>query len=168
MKMIASRKAFAKTALPAVLAALLALAPAGVSQAHEFKAGNIEVVHPWSRATPPGAKVAAGYLTIKNSGSEPDRLVSVTGEIAEKTEVHEMAVNGEGVMTMRPVSGGVEIPAGGEVELKPGSYHIMFMGLNRHAKEGESFSGTLTFEKAGSVTVEYSVDKLGATSGHGG
>ncbi|CAN7238935.1 copper chaperone PCu(A)C [Rhizobium sp. LjRoot30] len=165
--MIVSRFVLAKTGL---LAALLALAPAAVSQvqAHEFKAGNIEVVHPWSRATPPGAKVAAGYVTIKNTGSEPDRLVSVTGDIAEKTEVHEMAVNGEGVMTMRPVPEGVEIPAGGEVELKPGSFHIMFMGLNRHAKEGESFSGTLTFEKAGSVTVEYSVDKQGTTGGHGG
>jgi periplasmic copper chaperone A len=89
--------------------------------AHEFKAGDIEVMHPWSRATPEGAKVAAGYAVLKNDGSSPDRLVSATGEIAGKTEIHEMAVDANGVMTMRPVPGGLEIPAGGTVELKPGS-----------------------------------------------
>ncbi|MFB2550005.1 copper chaperone PCu(A)C [Ensifer soli] len=129
--------------------------------AHEFKLGDLEIVHPWSRATPPGAKVAAGYLKIRNDGSAPDRLVSVTGAIAGRGEIHEMNVDGNGVMTMRPLPDGLEIPAGGEVELKPGGFHIMFLDLKEPAKEGVKFKGTLTFEKAGSIDVEYAVDKAG-------
>jgi copper(I)-binding protein len=133
--------------------------------AHEFKAGSIEVDHPWSRATPAGAKVAVGYAVIRNSGSEPDRLVAASGDIAGRTEIHEMAVDANGVMTMRPVDG-VEIPAGGTAELKPGGLHIMFMDLQSVASEGAPFKGTLTFEKAGTVEIEFSVDAMGG--GHGG
>lgn len=136
--------------------------------AHEFKAGDLEIVHPWSRATPQGAKVAAGYLTVKNQGSSADRLVGITAEIAGKAEIHEMSVDAAGVMSMRPVAGGVEIPAGGEVALKPGSFHIMFMDLKDRPKEGVKFKGTLTFEKAGTVAVEFAVDKMGDSMGEGG
>ena len=141
---------------------VLALSFAGLhgALAHEFKLGDLEIDHPWSRATPPGAQVAGGYLTIVNHGSGADRLVSVTSDISAKAEVHEMAVK-DGVMTMRPVAGGLEIPAGGKIELKPGGYHLMLMGLKRPAKEGESFPATLTFEKAGSVTVEFQVGAAG-------
>jgi len=132
--------------------------------AHEFKAGDIEIVQPWSRATPEGAKVAAGYLVLKNHGSSPDRLVSATGEIAGVTQVHEMAVDDKGVMTMRQLADGLEVPADGEVALKPGSFHIMFMDLKRPIREGETFKGTLTFEKAGSVEVEYTVDAMGGNA----
>ena len=116
--------------------------------AHEFKVGSIEIDHPYSRATPNGAKVAVGYATIRNNGGEPDRLLSVTGVIASKTEIHEMAVDANGVMTMRQVEA-VEIPAGGQAELKPGGFHVMFLDLTAGAKAGEPFKGTLTFEKAG-------------------
>jgi copper(I)-binding protein len=133
--------------------------------AHEFKAGDLEIDHPWSRATPPGAKVAAGYAVIRNAGSEPDRLVAVSGEIAGRGEIHEMAVDASGVMTMRPVEG-VEIPAGGTAELKPGGFHIMFLDLSAGAKEGERFKGTLTFEKAGTVEVEFAVEGMGAAPAH--
>lgn len=136
--------------------------------AHEFKTDEIEIVHPWSRATPTGAKVAAGYLAIKNAGSQPDRLVSATGEIAGRTEIHEMAVDDKGVMTMQPLADGLEIPAGGEAELKPGGYHIMFLDLRQGVKEGDAFKGTLTFEKAGTVEVEYAVEAMGGKSGHDG
>lgn len=136
--------------------------------AHDFKVGDIEIDHPWSRATPEGAKVAAGYVVIKNHGSAADRLVSATGEIAGRTEIHEMAVDAQGVMTMRPLGGGLEIPADGQVELKPGSFHIMFLDLQRGAKEGETFKGMLTFEKAGSVEVEYTVQAIGGEAGHSG
>ena len=132
--------------------------------AHEFKAGDLEIVHPWSRATPAGAKVAGGYFTIINKGSSPDRLLSIVSDIAEKAELHEMGVK-DGVMTMRPVSGGLEIPAGGKVELKPGAYHLMFFGLKRQPKQGEKFPATLTFEKAGSVAVEFAVEGMGETGG---
>lgn len=136
--------------------------------AHEFKAGELEIVHPWSRATPPGAKVAAGYVTIRNGGSSADRLIGASAEIAGKTEIHEMAVDARGVMTMRPLSDGVEVPAGGEVALKPGGLHIMFVNINRGAAEGEKLKGSLTFEKAGTVEVEFDVEAMGSGGGHGG
>ncbi len=135
--------------------------------AHEYEAGDLEIVHPWSRETPEGARVAAGYLQIVNSGSEADRLVSVSAEIAGRTEIHEMTVNSAGVMTMRPVES-IEIPAGGEVELAPGGLHIMFMDLSETPREGVKFAGSLTFEKAGTVEVEFAVDAMGgAEHDHG-
>lgn len=136
--------------------------------AHSFRIGDIEIGHPWSPTTPQAAKVAAGYLVIKNNGSTPDRLVSVTAEISGKAEIHEMAVDANGVMTMRQLADGIEIPAGGEIALKPGGMHMMFFDLKRPSKEGEHFSGTLTFEKAGTVTVEFSVEAMGGKkNGHG-
>jgi copper(I)-binding protein len=152
-------------------AAALALAAffAVPAMAHEFKLGDLDIGHPWSRATLPGAKVAAGYLTIRNGGSEPDRLMAVSAGISGKSEVHEMTVK-DGVMTMRPVAGGIEIPAGGEVKLEPGSYHIMFTELKEPAVAGVKFPGTLTFEKAGTVEIEFAVEKPGGDdhSTHGG
>lgn len=135
------------------------------SQAHEFKVGEIEIDHPWSRATPEGARVAAGYMVLKNNGAEADRLVSITSEISGRAEIHEMSINEQGVMTMRPLADGIEIPAGGEVALEPGSYHIMFMDIQNGLKEGDRFSGKLTFETAGEIEVEYAVDAIGGGSG---
>lgn len=130
--------------------------------AHEFKAGDIHLDHPWSRATPGGAKVAGGYIVIRNVGAQPDRLISATSEISGRTEIHEMAVK-DGVMTMRPLADGLAIPANDEVALKPGSYHLMFLDLKRSLKEGETFPGTLTFEKAGTVNVTFDVSAIGAS-----
>lgn len=135
--------------------------------AHDFKAGDIQIDHPWSRATPEGARVAAGYVVLRNAGTEADRLIAATGEIAGRTEIHEMAVDDKGVMTMRPVNG-VEIPASGEASLAPGGYHIMFLDLQEARKEGDSFKGTLVFEKAGEIDVEFAVEAAGGGSGHGG
>jgi len=149
-------------------ALMLLFVPGQPLWAHDFKVGDIEIDHPWSRATPEGARVAAGYVVIRNHGAAADRLVSATGEIAGRTEIHEMAVDAQGVMTMRPLGNGLEIPAGGAVELKPGSFHLMFLDLQRGAKEGEAFKGMLTFEKAGSVEVEYAVEAMGGQPGHDG
>ena len=132
--------------------------------AHEFKVGDIEIEHPWSRATPAGAKVAGGYFTIVNKGSAPDRLLSISSDISEKAELHEMGVK-DGIMTMRPVSGGLEVPAGAKVALAPGGYHLMFIGLKRQPKQGEKFAATLTFEKAGTVRVEFAVEGMGEMGG---
>jgi copper(I)-binding protein len=141
-----------------VLSLMLLFALSRPLWAHEFKLGDLEIGHPWSREIPEGAKVAAGYLVIKNHGTSPDRLVSISSAIAGKAEVHEMAVDSQGVMTMRPVGDGIEIPAGGEVALKPGAFHIMFMDLKQMPKAGVKFPGTLTFEKAGTVDVEFAVE----------
>ena len=151
--------------LSALALAAVAAIPATSLSAHEFKVGAIEIVHPWSRATPPGATTGAGYLTIKNDGDTADRLVSATDTVASQTEIHEMAVV-DGVMTMRELPDGLPIPAGGSVELTPGSYHIMFVGLKAPLKEGQPFKGTLTFEKAGTVQVEYAVQALGSGPAH--
>ncbi len=148
----------------AVLALALLFAGAQTVLAHEFKAGDLEIGHPWSRATPAGAKVAGGYFTITNNGSAPDRLLSISSDDSDKAELHEMAVK-DGVMTMRPVAGGLEIPAGGKVALAPGGYHLMFIGLKRQPKQGEKFSATLTFEKAGTVSVDFAVEGMGEMGG---
>jgi len=148
----------------AVFVFALLFAGAHAAMAHEFKAGDLEIGHPWSRAVPVGATVAGGYLTVTNHGASPDRLLSVASDISAKAELHEMAVK-DGVMTMRPIEGGLEIPAGGSVELKPGSYHLMFMGLKELPKQGEKFPATLTFEKAGTVKVEFAVEAMDAAGG---
>ncbi|RNJ41693.1 hypothetical protein B5V01_28040 [Mesorhizobium erdmanii] len=147
----------------AVLALAIMLAGAQSVLAHEFKVGDIEIGHPWSRATPAGAKVAGGYFTITNNGSAPDRLLSISSDISDKAELHEMGVK-DGVMTMRPVVGGLEIPAGGKVVLGPGSYHVMFMDLKQPPKQGEMFAATLTFEKAGTVTIKFAVQAMGSAA----
>ena len=114
--------------------------------------------------------MAAGYLVIKNHGTTDDRLIAVSAGISEKGEIHEMSVNADGVMTMREVKE-IVIPAGGEVALKPGGFHLMFVGLKAPAVKDQKFPGTLTFEKAGKVDVEFKVDaKAGEMdhSAHGG
>ena len=103
--------------------------------AAEFKAGAITIEEPWSRATPGGAKVAAGYLTIENSGDSGDRLVSVTADIAGRTEIHQMSMTG-GVMQMRQLTDGLPIPAEGAVALAPSSYHLMFLVLKQAVARG--------------------------------
>lgn len=143
------------------LAAVALALSASVALAHGYQAGPLKIGHPWSRATPAGAKVGGGYLTIENTGSAPDRLVSVSVPFAGRTEIHEMAMK-DGVMTMRPLDKGVEVPAGAKVEFKPGGYHIMFMELKQQLNQGEMLKGTLTFEKAGSVDVEFKVDSIAA------
>jgi periplasmic copper chaperone A len=146
------------------LAAVAFAAPAArYAIAAEFKAGDIAVEAPWSRATPGGAKVGAGYLTIKNGGAAPDRLVSATVDIAERTEIHEMSMS-DGMMKMRQVSDGMAVPAGGSVALAPNGYHLMFLGLKKPLTEGGTFTGTLTFEKAGTVAVTFEVKGIGASA----
>jgi copper(I)-binding protein len=144
-------------------AAVLAAASIVSPLAKDFTAGAITIERPWSRVTPSGAKVAAGYFTIKNTGDVPDRLLSVTAGIAGHTSIHQMSML-DGMMQMRELTDGLAIPAQGSVTLEPASYHLMFEDLKRPLKEGEIFSGTLTFEKAGTVSVTFDVKGLGASS----
>lgn len=148
-------------------AALAFLIGSGAAFAHSYTVGPLKIGHPWSRATPAGAKVGGGYLSIENTGGTADRLVSVSAPFAGRTEIHEMAtVNG--IMTMRPMDTGVEVPAGGKVEFKPGGFHIMFMELKQPLKQDERLKGTLTFEKAGPVEVEFKVESIGHKGGDAG
>lgn len=131
------------------------------ASAQEFKAGSIVINQPWSRATVSSAKVGAGYMTITNTGTEADRLTGGTLPQAGRVEIHEMRIVDD-VMKMRPLAKGLEIKPGETVTLKPGGYHVMFMQLKEPFKEGETLKGDLTFEKAGTVAVEYKVGKIAA------
>ena len=115
-----------------------------------YKAGSLEIDHPWTRATPPGAAVGGGYTSITNDGDSDDRLVAATAEIAGRVEIHQMKVE-DGVMKMAPLPDGLPIPAHETVKLAPGGYHIMFLDLKGPLKKGDKIPGTLTFEKAGTV-----------------
>ncbi|ODR98769.1 hypothetical protein AUC68_06050 [Methyloceanibacter methanicus] len=129
-------------------------------------AAPISVENAWSRATPGGVKVGVGFATIRNRSEQDDRLVSATTDVAGKTEIHEMTMEG-GVMKMRRIPDGLMVPADGEVLLKPGGYHLMLMDLKQPLTEGDQFSGVLTFENAGAVNVIFSVMGLGAASTDG-
>ena len=146
-----------------IAAALTLLATAGSTQAqaHDYALGDIKIEHPWSRATPGGTKVAGGFMKITNNGKVTDRLIGGTFIAAGQFEVHETQMK-DNVMRMRRLEKGLEIPPGATVELRPGSYHVMFIGLQSGLKEGERIKGTLVFEKAGKVEVEYKIEALGS------
>src|SRR5580700_4593752 len=110
----------ARMLVSAILFAGLIAAPASAA---EVKAGDLVITQAWSRATPGGAKVGGGYLTIENRGSAPDRLIGGSADVAAKVQVHEMSMN-NGVMTMRPVDGGLVIEPGKTVKLSPGGFHL--------------------------------------------
>lgn len=149
-------------------ASVLVYAPA---RAEEVKAGDLVITQAWSRATPGGAKVGGGYLTIENKGSAPDRLIGGSADVADKVQVHEMAVN-NGVMTMRPLDNGLAIEPGKTVKLAPGGYHLMLLELKSPLKQGDKVALTLEFERAGKVALSLDVQGVGAqgpsSSGGGG
>ena len=155
-----------------VAGASIALAsdPTAARMASTIKVGDLLISTPWTRATPKGARVAGGFMRITNTGVVSDRLVGGTFVGAQSVEVHEMAMDG-GVMKMRELAKGLEIKPGETIELKPGSYHVMFMGLAGPVPEGTRVAGTLRFERAGTVEVGYHVTAMGAKQGsmdHGG
>jgi copper(I)-binding protein len=119
---------------------------------------QIEIDNAWTRATPPGAKTAAGYLTIRNQSSSPDRLIRAASPLAARVEMHVHLHDGD-VMRMRQVKG-YDIPAQGSLELKPGGAHLMFVDVKRSFKEGEKIPVTLRFERAGEMKVEFRVGRL--------
>jgi hypothetical protein len=141
----------------AALVAILAL-PAF---ALDYKLGAIEIGQPWTRATPPTAESGGGYLVLKNTGTTPDRLIAVKSPAADKVEIHEMKMDGN-IMRMREVEKGIEIPPGATVELKPGGFHVMFMGLKAPFAKEAKVPLTLVFEKAGSIDVDLMVQAMGA------
>ncbi len=136
---------------------VFAAAPA---YAQQFKAGDLVIEQAWARATPKGAPVGAGYLTIRNNGTSADKLVGGSADFAESVQIHEMS-NADGVMKMRQIEG-VDIPAKGSVMLKPNGVHLMFQGLKQPLVAGQSVKVTLTFEHAGAAPVEFKVSGIGA------
>lgn len=145
--------------LSALLGALM-LAMGAQAQAHEAKAGAITIVHPALPAVAPGAKAAAGYFTLHNAGAGADRLLGVEVGFAAMAMLHRSETDAAGVARMVHLDA-VEIPPGGTVEFAPGGLHVMFMGLNAPIAEGVMLPGTLVFEKAGRVAVEFMVTTAG-------
>ncbi len=143
-----------------LLALALSASAPSLAMAQDVTAGDLVIQHPWARATPGGAQVAGGYMTIVNHGTAPDTFTGGSSEVATKFELHTMAMK-DGVMTMRP-TGRVTIPPGGSVTLSPSGLHVMMTGLKHGLKKGDSVAGTLTFEHAGTVPVRFDVEGLGA------
>jgi periplasmic copper chaperone A len=140
--------------------AAIAFCMSANAMANNYKAGSIEISNPWSRATPKGAQTAIGYMTIKNNGTTPDRLVGGSIDAADHFQLHAMTME-NGIAKMRELSD-IEIKPGQMIEFKPGASHVMFVNLKRPLSKGEHISGTLVFERAGKVNVEYSVEGIGA------
>lgn len=131
------------------------------AQAHEFKLGAITIGHPYARATVAGQPTGGGYLSFANAGAT-DKLLSISADVSKSVELHEMKMEAD-VMKMRQVDG-IEVPAGKTVELKPGGYHVMFVGLKAPLKAGDKFPAKLKFEKGGEVDVVFNVEAPGAAA----
>ena len=143
-----------------LLAAFAALIASPVL-ATEFKAGDLVIEQPWSRATPNGASVAAGFLVIHNNGNAPEKLVGGTADFAGAVEIHQMSMD-NGVMTMRKFDAGLDIPAHGTVTLEPMGFHLMFKGLKHQLAQGEAAKVVLVFARTGTVPVTFAVGPVGA------
>lgn len=146
------------------VALLLVLGQAGLAWPHSHEKGDIQVRHPWSRATAPGAKVAVGYMEIRNTGAQPDRLIAASTPVAKRVEMHVTQREGE-IMRMRQVKD-FEIPARERITLRPGGSHLMLVDITRPLKKGERFPVTLRFERAGELQIEVEVQDIGARKPH--
>jgi periplasmic copper chaperone A len=129
--------------------------------AGDYDVGSIHISQPWSRATPKGAPSGAGYMTLTNKGTAPDRVSCVSDDASAQCQIHTMTMENE-VMKMRPAEGGLEIKPGESVTLKPGGNHMMFLSLKHPLEKGGMVKATLQFDHAGTIDVEYPVLAVGA------
>ena len=143
----------------AATALMLAATPASSGT---YELGALVLDTPWVRATPPGAEVAGGYVTITNRGERAARLVGGEAAFAGRVEIHEMTM-ADGVMRMRPLADGLIVPPGETVPLEPGGYHVMFMELVEPLVAGETVRATLTFADAGAIELPFTVAPMGAS-----
>jgi periplasmic copper chaperone A len=136
---------------------------ASAVQAHDYQLGDIQIKHPFARATVPGQTSGGVYMSLQNSGKVDDELVKAESTIAKSVELHDMKMSGD-VMKMREVDD-IDVDAGKEVNMQPGhGYHIMLIKLKKPLKEGEKFPLTLTFKKAGKIEVTVNVEAGAAGS----
>lgn len=152
------------TRIAAIVTLALVVCACAPGYAENGTAGGLKISAAWARATPKGAPVGGGYLTITNNGTASDRLIGGSSDTATRFEIHNMSMD-HGVMKMRPVEAGIEIKPGQTVELKPGGYHVMFVGLKKPFAQGDHVKATLKFEKAGDVAVDFTVEGIGAQTG---
>lgn len=145
--------------------ALATLLFSALAQAHDYTLGSLSIDHPWARATAPGAPVGGGFMSISNTGEEPDRLLGGSADFATEVQIHESSM-ADGMMRMQHRPDGVSVPEGGALVLRPGSYHLMFVGLQRRLVEGERETVTLEFERAGEIEVELTIEGPGEQGPH--
>ena len=143
-----------------IAATVIAIFVSANAMAADYKIGSLEIMGPWSRATPNGASTAIGYMTIKNNGTTPDRLIGGSVDFASNFQLHSMTME-DGVSKMRELKS-VDIEPGQTIEFKPGGSHVMFVGVKHPLSQGEHVKGTLIFEHAGTVQIEYDVQGIGA------
>jgi periplasmic copper chaperone A len=143
-----------------ILQLILAVSAVPV-RAADYDVGTIHIAQLWARATPKGATAGAGYMTITNNGTAPDRVSCVASDASAQCQIHSMTMDG-GVMKMRPVEGGLEIKPGETVTLKPASLHVMFLDLKQPLEEGKTVKATLKFDNAGTIDVAYPIAAIGA------
>jgi periplasmic copper chaperone A len=141
----------------------LSLLQLSVSPVHaeDYKVGSIQISQPWARATPKGASAAAAYMTVTNSGTTAQHLNCVSSDAAVECQIHEMSMDG-GVMKMRPLQGGLEVKPGETVALKPGSFHVMLVGLKQPLQAGQSIGATFKVDGGTTVQVAFPVAAIGA------
>ncbi len=146
-------RALASASIVALIATaqLAGCAPGPAAGSIVTKSG-LSIRDAFARPAPAGG-IGGAFLTVVNPGSTADRLVAASTPVAQSVELHE-TIDDNGVMKMRPVPGGYEVPANGKLELKPGGKHLMFVGLSSPLTEGQEVEITLTFEKAGDVTIK--------------
>ncbi|MEP4545721.1 MAG: copper chaperone PCu(A)C [Saccharospirillum sp.] len=148
-----------------VTVALATLMFSVLTLAHDYSLGTLSIDHPWARATAPGAPVGGGFMSIRNTGDEPDRLIGAATDFATEVQIHESSM-ADGMMRMQHLPNGVSVPEGGHLVLRPGSYHLMFIGLQRRLVEGERETVTLEFEQAGDIEVELTIEGPGEQGPH--
>jgi uncharacterized protein YcnI/copper(I)-binding protein len=152
--------------MPAPTLRIEAQAQAAPAAPTTIKHGDLVLTSPWTREPPKGARVAGGFISITNTGSQPERLIGGSAPFAKRFEVHEMAVV-QGVMRMREIAGGLVIRPGETVELKPGGLHVMFMDITEAPVAGRTVKTTLRFERAGPIEIDVAVTAPAAGGGHG-
>ena len=160
----------ALAALPLALISIPTVAediknPVHVMATQTVQVGPLTLSDFRARATLPNQPVAGAFLTIQNTSDSADTLVGVETDIAERSEIHEMAMEGD-TMKMRPLPDGLALPAMGAIQLKPGGYHLMFMGLKKPLVAGTVINVTLTFEQAGTVTLPFNVVDMTSKQSH--
>jgi len=154
-----------KNLILALVGALSLLFASTTAQADDHMkmvmAGDMHIAKSWTRATPAGAPAGGAFVTLTNNGTAAERLIGASSDVSKVVEVHEMSVT-DGVMKMAQLEDGLAIEPGATVELKPGSFHLMLIGLHKAISEGQMVKITLEFEHAGKVDVMFPATKIGA------
>ncbi len=134
--------------------------PKGPAAARSFVLGGIEVTGPWARASLPASADGGGFFTLTNKGTVPDRLIAASSPLAERVEIHFIKVVGDG-LRMREREGGLALPPGTTLTLKPRGYHLLLTGLKAPLEPGSQAPVTLAFENAGKMDIELAVEAPG-------